>query len=96
MLCVVCPPGLWVILELVQAAAPTTIYNIRLRRLANNRRDGTIDGSVVAHEWGHYLHHRLTNCVTPVGQGRVRLGDSIGTGAYKWIRLFICLFICCC
>ncbi|HTE55824.1 MAG TPA: M36 family metallopeptidase [Kofleriaceae bacterium] len=25
-------------------------------------RDGTIDNAVVSHEWGHYLHHRLTLC----------------------------------
>lgn len=24
--------------------------------------DGTIDNTVVAHEWGHYLHHRLVQC----------------------------------
>jgi hypothetical protein len=28
-------------------------------------RDGTLDNQIVAHEWGHYLHHRLvTNCPT--------------------------------
>ena len=27
-------------------------------------RDGTIDNAIVAHEWGHYLHHRLTLCLT--------------------------------
>ncbi len=25
-------------------------------------RDGTIDNAIVAHEWGHYIHHRLTLC----------------------------------
>ena len=25
-------------------------------------RDGDLDNTVVAHEWGHYLHHRLTQC----------------------------------
>jgi len=24
--------------------------------------DGTIDNLIVAHEWGHYLHHRLVEC----------------------------------
>ena len=24
--------------------------------------DGTIDNTIVAHEWGHYLHHRLVQC----------------------------------
>jgi len=26
------------------------------------KHDGTIDNSIVAHEWGHYLHHRLVLC----------------------------------
>jgi len=25
-------------------------------------RDGDLDNGVIAHEWGHYLHHRLENC----------------------------------
>lgn len=25
------------------------------------QRDGTIDGGIIAHEWGHYLHMRLSN-----------------------------------
>jgi hypothetical protein len=25
-------------------------------------RDGTVDGMIVAHEWGHYLHRRLVEC----------------------------------
>ena len=25
-------------------------------------RDGDLDNTVVAHEWGHYLHHRLADC----------------------------------
>ncbi|HFE44948.1 MAG TPA: peptidase, partial [Nannocystis exedens] len=24
--------------------------------------DGTIDNQIVAHEWGHYIHHRLVDC----------------------------------
>ncbi len=31
----------------------------------NPMRDGTIDNTVVAHEWGHYLHHRLVLCGSP-------------------------------
>ncbi|HMG52193.1 MAG TPA: M36 family metallopeptidase [Kofleriaceae bacterium] len=27
-------------------------------------RDGDFDNGVVAHEWGHYMHHRLANCVS--------------------------------
>ncbi len=33
------------------------------------RRDGTIDNTVVAHEWGHYLHHRLVLCGSPSCDG---------------------------
>ena len=32
-------------------------------------RDGTIDNSVVAHEWGHYLHQRLVACGSNVCAG---------------------------
>ena len=32
------------------------------RSLEAPKHDGTIDNSVVAHEWGHYIHHRLVNC----------------------------------
>ena len=27
-------------------------------------RDGTLDNTIVAHEWGHYFHHRLADCST--------------------------------
>jgi len=27
--------------------------------------DGTLDNTIVAHEWGHYIHNRLTFCATP-------------------------------
>jgi hypothetical protein len=30
--------------------------------IAGPERDGDLDATVVTHEWGHYLHHRLTNC----------------------------------
>jgi MYXO-CTERM domain-containing protein len=31
-------------------------------RVSGAERDGSLDGNIVAHEWGHYLHHRLVNC----------------------------------
>jgi hypothetical protein len=34
----------------------------RIRREAEAELDGNLDTTVVAHEWGHYLHHRLTLC----------------------------------
>ncbi|HTL36040.1 MAG TPA: M36 family metallopeptidase [Kofleriaceae bacterium] len=30
--------------------------------ISGPERDGDLDNTVVAHEWGHYLHHRLANC----------------------------------
>jgi MYXO-CTERM domain-containing protein len=33
-----------------------------LVRGVETQHDGTIDNTVVAHEWGHYLHHRLVIC----------------------------------
>jgi len=28
-------------------------------------RDGTLDNLIVSHEWGHYIHHRLSTCGIP-------------------------------
>jgi hypothetical protein len=33
-----------------------------LFRQVGVERDGSLDNTVVAHEWGHYLHHRLADC----------------------------------
>ncbi|TPV93262.1 MAG: hypothetical protein B7733_21415, partial [Myxococcales bacterium FL481] len=35
---------------------------LTMKREARPDRDGTIDNQIVAHEWGHYLHHRLVLC----------------------------------
>ncbi|MEO8699803.1 MAG: M36 family metallopeptidase [Kofleriaceae bacterium] len=43
-------------------AAGTT--NATLHRLAGVELDGTLDSTLVAHEFGHYLHHRLQSCGT--------------------------------
>ena len=34
------------------------------RKLDGPGRDGSLDNMIVAHEWGHYFHHRLTDCTT--------------------------------
>ncbi len=36
--------------------------NGHLARSADIDRDGALDNSVIFHEWGHYLHHRLADC----------------------------------
>ena len=44
------------------AAGPVTA---RMFRLTGTERDGAIDNTIIAHEWGHYLHHRLADCGQP-------------------------------
>ena len=41
------------------AAGPVTA---RMFRLSGLERDSALDNTIIAHEWGHYLHHRLTDC----------------------------------
>lgn len=36
-----------------------------LRSTEGPERDGALDNTVVSHEWGHYLHHRLASCGYP-------------------------------
>lgn len=72
-------------------AAPVTAT---LHRLTGIDLDGTLDASVIAHEFGHYIHHRLSVCDTTLcgamseGWGdftalmmTARAGDDL-TGAY--------------
>jgi hypothetical protein len=51
------------------AALKTALMNgaitTTLSRTASVDRDGTIDNTVVAHEWGHYIHLRLVACGSP-------------------------------
>jgi Fungalysin metallopeptidase (M36)/PA domain len=44
------------------AAASGPVIATQFARGAEIQRDGTIDNSIVSHEWGHYLHHRLVLC----------------------------------
>ncbi|HMI89219.1 MAG TPA: M36 family metallopeptidase [Polyangiaceae bacterium] len=46
-------------LKAALAAGPVSAV---LNRGVETMRDGTIDNTIVAHEWGHYLHHRLVQC----------------------------------
>jgi len=45
----------------LEAALPTTAT---LRRADTLEHDGDFDNALIAHEWGHYLHHRLASCET--------------------------------
>jgi hypothetical protein len=43
--------------QLTTGTVSTTMF-----RTVGPERDGALDSTVVAHEWGHYLHHRLADC----------------------------------
>ncbi|MBK9034655.1 MAG: M36 family metallopeptidase [Myxococcales bacterium] len=47
-------------LEALIAAGTTSAHMVR--GAVGPMRDGDLDTAVVAHEWGHYLHHRLAPC----------------------------------
>lgn len=42
------------------AAGPVTVT--LHSAVSGPERDGDLDNTVVGHEWGHYLHHRLADC----------------------------------
>jgi hypothetical protein len=42
------------------AAGPVTVS--LHSEVSGPERDGDLDNTVIAHEWGHYLHHRLADC----------------------------------
>jgi len=57
-----------------------------LARQANVARDGTIDGHIVAHEWGHYLSNRLVG--NAVGLSTNQSG-GMGEGWSDFISLLL-------
>jgi large repetitive protein len=46
----------------IKALLGSGTVTARMFRDTGTGRSGAIDNMVVAHEWGHYLHHRLSNC----------------------------------
>ncbi|HVV81693.1 MAG TPA: M36 family metallopeptidase [Kofleriaceae bacterium] len=48
------------------ANGPVTI---RLHRQSDPDNDGSLDAALVAHEYGHYIHHRLSECNTKLCGG---------------------------
>jgi hypothetical protein len=78
----------------LKAALMTGTVTATLSRSGSPDLDGTIDNTVIAHEWGHYLHLRHVGCGAPVCgaesegwadftalQMMLREGDDL-TGAY--------------
>ncbi|MCA9636874.1 MAG: M36 family metallopeptidase, partial [Myxococcales bacterium] len=48
--------------DAIKAALQNLPQTGHMLRLSSVERDGTIDNMIVAHEWGHYIHHRLVDC----------------------------------
>jgi MYXO-CTERM domain-containing protein len=75
----------------LKAALQSGGVTVTMSRSAAVDRDGTIDNTVVAHEWGHYLHLRNVACGSPMCGAQsegwsdfialhvvVRQGDDLG------------------
>src|SRR5690606_26305146 len=52
----------------------------RLRRIQGMGRDGTIDSTIVAHEWGHYISNRLVG--NSNGPGNNLFQGTYAVGGY--------------
>jgi hypothetical protein len=48
----------------LRAALANGPVTAAMYRLVGVDRDGALDNTVIAHEWGHYIHHRLAQCGT--------------------------------
>jgi len=55
-------PGLIISNEDGQALKAALPVTVNLLRTSTIEADGDLDNAIVAHEWGHYLHHRLASC----------------------------------
>jgi large repetitive protein len=62
-------------------AGPVTA---QMKRAAEPDLEGTLDGTVVAHEFGHYWHHRLSVC-----NGRLCGAQSEGWGDFLALMLMV-------
>jgi hypothetical protein len=69
---------------LLKAALEEGPVTAHLVRLADVRRDGALDSTVVAHEWGHMLHLRLAEC----GEGQCA-AMSEGWGDFVALHLML-------
>ncbi len=71
-------------LEAGITTAPPGGEVVLLSRAAGVDRDGTIDNTLVAHEWGHYLHLRLVTCTSPQC-----LAESEGWGDFNALMMMV-------
>ncbi len=67
----------------LKAALAGGLINTRMMRTSLPNRDGTLDNTVVAHEWGHYLSSRLVP-----GLGTT-MADGLGEGWSDFVALLL-------
>jgi hypothetical protein len=70
-------------LQAALAAGPITVTIHS--EVTGVERDGDLDNSVIAHEWGHYMHHRLSQCGSTAQCG----GMSEGWGDFNALMLLL-------
>jgi hypothetical protein len=64
-------------------ALRTGPVRVKLESITSVRTDGTIDNTVVAHEWGHYLSHRLAGSLAN------QQGGAMGEGWGDFVSLLL-------
>jgi MYXO-CTERM domain-containing protein len=68
--------------ELIRADLAAGPVTATLHRVSDPELEGTLDASVIAHEFGHYLHHRLSVCNT-------RLCGAMSEGWGDFVALLV-------
>jgi len=66
------------------AALESSLGTASLSRVSGVELDGDLDNSVIAHEFGHYIHHRLSDCGASVCSGM-----SEGWGDFDALMLMV-------
>ncbi len=70
--------------KIKMALSANPALTARMQRELEIPRDGTIDNTIVAHEWGHFWHHRLVTC-----GGTSCGGMSEGWGDFQAVMMAI-------
>ncbi|MEM9488947.1 MAG: M36 family metallopeptidase, partial [Myxococcota bacterium] len=72
--------------DTLKVAVTNGTVEATMDRLSGPVRDGTIDNAIVAHEWGHYIHFRLTSCQSTAQQCRAQ---SEGWGDFISLHMMV-------
>jgi hypothetical protein len=72
--------------DALKASLGNGAVTARLFRSGGPLRDGALDSTVVAHEWGHYLHHRLVGGCSNLQCNALSEGWGDFVGLHMMIR----------